>query len=55
MVLLAALTSCAEEPENAGAKGGRSITVGLTYTPNIQLAPFYVAKEKGSTRMPASM
>ncbi|GAA2344035.1 MULTISPECIES: ABC transporter substrate-binding protein [Streptomyces] len=47
VVALATLTSCAEEPKNAGAKGGASITVGLTYTPNIQFSPFYVAAEKG--------
>ncbi|WP_432040658.1 ABC transporter substrate-binding protein [Streptomyces cucumeris] len=47
VVALAMLTSCAEEPESAGGKGGEGITVGLTYTPNIQFAPFYVAAEKG--------
>lgn len=47
VVALAALTSCAEEPASAGGKKGDGITVGLTYTPNIQFAPFYVAKAKG--------
>lgn len=47
VVALATLTSCAEEPKDAGAKGGAGITVGLTYTPNIQFSPFYVAAEKG--------
>ncbi|QKV94768.1 ABC transporter substrate-binding protein [Streptomyces sp. NA02950] len=46
-VALAMLTSCAEEPKDAGGKGGKGITVGLTYTPNIQFAPFYAAAEKG--------
>ncbi|WP_346178378.1 ABC transporter substrate-binding protein [Streptomyces cuspidosporus] len=44
---MATLTSCADKPEDAGGKGGGKITVGLTYTPNIQFAPFYVAAEKG--------
>ncbi|MGO4425039.1 ABC transporter substrate-binding protein, partial [Streptomyces sp. MCAF7] len=43
----ATLTSCAEKPKDAGGKSGDKITVGLTYTPNIQFAPFYVAAEKG--------
>ncbi|WP_060951792.1 ABC transporter substrate-binding protein [Streptomyces hygroscopicus] len=47
VVALATLTSCAEEPGAAGGKDGASITVGLTYTPNIQFSPFYVAAEKG--------
>ncbi|MFH8370253.1 ABC transporter substrate-binding protein [Streptomyces sp. NPDC018031] len=47
VVALAALTSCAEEPGKSGGKNGDEITLGLTYTPNIQFAPFYVAKEKG--------
>ncbi|ADI09847.1 NMT1/THI5 like domain protein [Streptomyces bingchenggensis BCW-1] len=47
MVAAATLTSCAEKPKDAGGKSGDKITVGLTYTPNIQFAPFYVAAEKG--------
>ncbi|MEU9795559.1 ABC transporter substrate-binding protein [Streptomyces sparsogenes] len=47
VVAVATLTSCADKPEDAGGKGGDKITVGLTYTPNIQFAPFYVAAEKG--------
>lgn len=46
VVALATLTSCAEEPKDGG-KGGKGITVGLTYTPNIQFSPFYAAAEKG--------
>ncbi|MET8072665.1 ABC transporter substrate-binding protein [Streptomyces sp. NPDC005271] len=47
MVALATLTSCAEEPKDGEGKGGKGITVGLTYTPNIQFSPFYAAAEKG--------
>ncbi|MFF7654480.1 ABC transporter substrate-binding protein [Streptomyces sp. NPDC007983] len=47
VVAAATLTSCAEEPKDAEGKGGKNITVGLTYTPNIQFSPFYVAAEKG--------
>ncbi|MET9293007.1 ABC transporter substrate-binding protein [Streptomyces sp. NPDC003077] len=48
----AALTSCAEKPANAdpdrNAGGtGKSITVGLTYTPDIQFAAFYMAEANG--------
>ncbi|MCQ4041838.1 ABC transporter substrate-binding protein [Streptantibioticus rubrisoli] len=44
-----ALTGCAKDP-TAGGSGGKNsqqLTVGLTYIPNIQFAPFYVAEEKG--------
>ncbi|WFB09305.1 ABC transporter substrate-binding protein [Streptomyces sp. LX-29] len=44
---IAALTSCAEEPDGEGGKSGDTVTIGLTYSPNIQFAPFYVAQEKG--------
>ncbi|WP_431044235.1 ABC transporter substrate-binding protein [Streptomyces sp. P1-3] len=44
---VATMTSCADEPGKTEGKGGDTITMGLTYTPNIQFAPFYVAKEKG--------
>ncbi|MDT3399853.1 ABC transporter substrate-binding protein [Streptomyces sp. B1866] len=43
---LVTLTSCAGDPADGGGEDG-GITVGLTYQPNIQFAPFYVAKEKG--------
>lgn len=33
-----------------GAAGAHRLTVGLTYTPNIQFAPFYVAAAKGYYR-----
>ncbi|MFH9005893.1 ABC transporter substrate-binding protein [Streptomyces afghaniensis] len=45
-LLAATLTSCAEEPK-AGDAGAARLTLGLTYVPNIQFAPFYVAEEKG--------
>ncbi|MBH5335081.1 ABC transporter substrate-binding protein [Streptomyces pactum] len=47
VVAVTALTSCADEPGKSEGKNGDPITVGLTYTPNIQFAPFYVAVEKG--------
>lgn len=47
VVAVTGLTSCAEEPGKSEGKSGDKLTLGLTYTPNIQFAPFYVAKEKG--------
>ncbi|MET7685071.1 ABC transporter substrate-binding protein [Streptomyces sp. NPDC005423] len=44
--LAATLTSCADHPK-ASDKGTAKLTLGLTYIPNIQFAPFYVAEEKG--------
>ncbi|MGO2111375.1 MAG: ABC transporter substrate-binding protein, partial [Pseudoclavibacter sp.] len=32
---------------SAGGGSGETLTVGLTYTPNIQFAPFYVAEAQG--------
>jgi NitT/TauT family transport system substrate-binding protein len=47
----AALTSCAKQPAAAGSTGGGDrFTVGLTYTPNVQFAPFYVAAAEGYYR-----
>lgn len=34
-------------PAGGDGDGGETITVGLTYTPNIQFSPFYVAAEQG--------
>lgn len=45
-LLAMTLTSCADEPK-AGDKSTAQLTLGLTYIPNIQFAPFYVAEEKG--------
>lgn len=43
-----ALSGCAGDPTSGGSKkSGESLTVGLTYIPNIQFAPFYVAEQKG--------
>ncbi|MFB7664986.1 ABC transporter substrate-binding protein [Kitasatospora sp. NPDC056138] len=47
----AVLSACASDPTAAKSSddkgGGQSLTVGLTYIPNIQFAPFYVAESKG--------
>ncbi|WBO69631.1 ABC transporter substrate-binding protein [Streptomyces camelliae] len=45
-LLAATLTSCADGSK-AGDKSAAHVTLGLTYIPNIQFAPFYVAEEKG--------
>ncbi|MFH5823281.1 ABC transporter substrate-binding protein [Georgenia sp. AZ-5] len=37
----------ASEPAENGAGGAGRATIGLTYTPDIQFAPFYVAEERG--------
>ncbi len=47
-----ALAGCqagASSPGASGASGasGEPLTIGLTYTPNVQFAPFYVAEELG--------
>lgn len=43
-----ALSGCSNDPTAGGGKtSGASLTVGLTYIPNIQFAPFYVAEQKG--------
>ncbi|UQN14900.1 ABC transporter substrate-binding protein [Gulosibacter sp. ACHW.36C] len=44
-----ALAGCqggASSPEASGASGD-TLTIGLTYTPNVQFAPFYVAEDLG--------
>lgn len=46
VLLAAAVTSCADEPKAADADTA-PFTLGLTYVPNIQFAPFYVAEAKG--------
>ncbi|SDT80410.1 NitT/TauT family transport system substrate-binding protein [Streptomyces sp. TLI_053] len=46
----ATLSACASDPtaaESSDGKTGGAVTVGLTYIPNIQFAPFYVAESKG--------
>jgi len=43
-----ALTACAASTSVGGTSGSRTpVTIGLTYVPNIQFAPFYVADAKG--------
>lgn len=39
-VVLAALSGC-------GSGGGQALTIGLTYVPDVQFAPFYVAEHEG--------
>lgn len=45
----AGTTTSTTEPDQEGtsAAGTGSATIGLTYTPNVQFAPFYVADERG--------
>ncbi|WP_431783461.1 ABC transporter substrate-binding protein [Streptomyces chumphonensis] len=44
----AALAGCGSPDEPSNDKGGQGpLTVGLTYVPNIQFAPFYVAESLG--------
>lgn len=38
------LSGCAAEPSTPSED---TVTIGLTYTPNIQFAPFYLAEQKG--------
>lgn len=44
-----ALAGCQAGASSPGASGasGEPLTIGLTYTPNVQFAPFYVAEELG--------
>ncbi len=44
-LILALLTGCQAKP--APSEGLTPVTLNLTYIPNIQFAPFYVAIEKG--------
>lgn len=49
----AALSACASDPtaaKSSDGKAGHAVTLGLTYIPNIQFAPFYVAESKGFYR-----
>lgn len=34
-------------PQSAGGSGGSTLTLGLTYIPNVQFAPVYVAEDDG--------
>ncbi len=43
-----ALAGCGSDTtDSAASDTGKSLTVGLTYTPDIQFSPFYVGVEKG--------
>lgn len=43
----AGLAACAPGAGGQGQQGSMSLTVGLSYTPDIQFSPFYVAAERG--------
>lgn len=43
---LAGCQGVASSPDASGASGD-TLTIGLTYTPNVQFAPFYVAEDLG--------
>ena len=45
--LAACSSGTASRAASASAAGG-ALTIGLTYTPNIQFAPFYMAKKDGT-------
>ncbi|MFT8396142.1 ABC transporter substrate-binding protein [Propionibacterium sp.] len=49
VAVLALITGCSASGSSSSASStpGKAITVGLTYTPDIQFAPFYVGVEKG--------
>ncbi|MFC4555130.1 ABC transporter substrate-binding protein [Georgenia faecalis] len=50
LLALLALTGCAEQPAPAAPSApsdAPDVTIGLTYTPDVQFAPFYVALEAG--------
>lgn len=46
LALLPVLAACGED-EGSGSGDLDDVTIGLTFVPNIQFAPFYVAIEKG--------
>lgn len=46
ILALAALAACGTTAGGTGG-GAENVTIGLTYVPNIQFAPFYVAQELG--------
>lgn len=51
LAFVACSASGAATPSSSGAASGASaaatLTIGLTYTPNVQFAPFYVAEDQG--------
>ena len=46
LLLAGTLAACAQQT-TAGSKPLHHLTIGLTYIPNVQFAPFYVAKQLG--------
>ncbi|WP_413454308.1 ABC transporter substrate-binding protein [Georgenia phoenicis] len=44
---LAACADPAETPDTAGTSEAGELVIGLTYTPDVQFAPFYVAEARG--------
>lgn len=49
LALGTAMTACSNKAgsSSSSSSGGSPLTVGLTYTPDIQFSPFYVAVQKG--------
>ncbi len=47
LTLLAVLSGCGSSTTSGGTSSLHSLTIGLTYVPNIQFAPFYVAEALG--------
>lgn len=48
VLLLAACGNGSDAGQDASSgDGGAELTIGLTYTPNVQFAPFYVAEQQG--------
>lgn len=45
--LIAALAGCAAQPGTGPSPDDAPITIGLTYTPNVQFAAFYLAEQRG--------
>lgn len=46
LLALSSLAACGTTAESPGS-GTENVTIGLTYVPNVQFAPFYVAQELG--------
>ena len=47
VLTLATLAACGNADAGTGGNGSQNVTIGLTYVPNIQFAPFYVADALG--------
>lgn len=48
VVLLVALAGCTSAADPTGSTGAATPTIGLTYIPNVQFSPFYVAESTGA-------